>query len=146
MKYEFNIEHNTIFIIKLKRWVINNSMCNLCFCVIVHVLSTIVINLFSYSGCYDILNTDEQLEMRYILYSKTFAPQCEVKIIVFIVLLLDANFATFLFYFIIMLSLYLFLLCLCLCFVIILFSIIMLSLFLFLLLFCLVHVKPLFYM
>jgi hypothetical protein len=50
--------------------------------VIVHVLSTIVINPFLYSGCHDILNTDEQLDLRYILYFKTFAPQCEVKIIV----------------------------------------------------------------
>jgi hypothetical protein len=44
-----------------------------------------------------ILNTDEQLDLRYTLYSKTFAPQCEVKIIVFIVLLIDANYATFYF-------------------------------------------------
>ena len=65
------------------------------FCVIVYVLSTIVINPFLYSGCHDILNTDEQLDLRYILYFKTFAPQCEVKIIVFIVLLIDANYATF---------------------------------------------------
>ena len=65
------------------------------FCVIVHVLSTIVINLFLYSGCHDILNTDEQLDLRYILYSKTFTLQCEVKIIVFIVLLIDANYAYF---------------------------------------------------
>jgi hypothetical protein len=42
-----------------------------------------------------ILNTDEQLDLRYILYSKTFTPQCEVKIIVFIVLLIDANYAIF---------------------------------------------------
>jgi len=35
-------------------------MCNLCFCVIVHVLSTIVMNLIVYSGCYDIIHTDEQ--------------------------------------------------------------------------------------
>jgi hypothetical protein len=47
------------------------------FCVIVHVLSTIVINPFLYSGCHDILNTDERLDLRYILYFKTFAPQCE---------------------------------------------------------------------
>ena len=68
------------------------------FCVIVHGFSTIVINPFLYSGCHDILNTDEQLDLRYILYSKTFnAPQCEVKIIVFIVLLIDANYATFYF-------------------------------------------------
>ena len=53
--------------------------------------------IFLYSGCHDILNTDEQLDLRYILYFKTFAPQCEVKIIVFIILLIDANYATFYF-------------------------------------------------
>jgi hypothetical protein len=51
-------------------------------------------NLILYSGCHDIINTDRQQHDIVILYfdSKTFAPQCEVKIVVFIVLLIDANF------------------------------------------------------
>ena len=50
-----------------------------------------------------------------ILIQDTFAPQCEVKIVVFIVFLINANFAFLLIIlFIIMLSLCLFLLCLCL--------------------------------
>ena len=48
---------------------------------------------------YNILMNNSMIlwSLRYILYSKTFAPQCEVKIIVFIVLLIDANYATFYF-------------------------------------------------
>jgi hypothetical protein len=43
------------------------------------------------------IKNKEQLDPRYILNFKTIAPQCEVKIIVFTVLLIDAIYATFYF-------------------------------------------------
>jgi hypothetical protein len=56
----------------IKRCVINNIMCNLCFCVIVIVLNTIVMNLIIYSGCHDIIHTDEQLKINSITIMTSF--------------------------------------------------------------------------
>jgi hypothetical protein len=56
-------------------------------------------NLILYSGCYDIIHTDEQ-QHDIVFDSKTFASQCEVRIVFFysfIVLLINANFATYYF-------------------------------------------------
>ena len=98
MKYEFNIEHNTIFTIKiLKRWVNNNSMCKLCICVIVHVLSTIVINPFF------IFRLPWYIKYWWTAWSEVypvFQDLCTPvwgKDNCFIVLLIDANYATFYF-------------------------------------------------
>ena len=60
-------------------------------------------NLILYSGCHAIMHTDKQHhdivipEVYPVFFSKTFTPQCEVKIVVFIVLLINANFATYYF-------------------------------------------------
>ena len=122
--------------IKILKDELLTMLCVICVCsVIVHVLSTIVMNIiFIFRLPWTTAWYCDPL--RYILYFvfKTFASQCEVRIVFLIALLINANFATYYFPYH-SAELMLMLAWLKLIFAIILFNVIMLSLFLFLKLF-----------
>jgi len=84
----------TIKILKGELLTIRCVICVLCNCACVEHNS---LNLILYSGCHDIIHWWTAWYCDPWCISKTFAPQCEVKIVVFIVLFINANFATYYF-------------------------------------------------